>query len=168
MRNADFLTKCNFISVNVCFIRRNDVKCGVSCSSLCYLQTGPRSRISAFSSGTNGAEQNGQVVLRLESSDDQPAMISSSYTRELQLRHSEQLDICTWHRDKRKHTHRDGFTSAWWPSDHRRVSFISIALYSMVCLDTRFWLAGRLALKLFNAQVVSSFIFDAHTSFAHT
>lgn len=61
-----------------------------------YLPTGPRSQISALSSGTNVAEQNGQLELRLESSDVQPAMISSSYTNELQLRQSVQLDIDTW------------------------------------------------------------------------
>lgn len=62
---------------------------------MCYLLTGPSSQISALSSGTKVAEQNGQLELRLESSDVQPAMISSSYTSELQLRQRVQLDIDT-------------------------------------------------------------------------
>lgn len=40
--------------------------------------------------------QKGQLVLRLESSAVQPAIISSSYTRPSQERHWEQLDISTW------------------------------------------------------------------------
>ena len=57
---------------------------------------GRESRVWTLSRGTKGQVQNGQVVLRLESSGAQPAMISSSYTRESQARHSEQLDsrIC--------------------------------------------------------------------------
>lgn len=61
-----------------------------------YLLTGPRSQISALSSGTKVAEQKGQLELRFESSDVQPAMISSSYTNELQLRQRLQLDMDTW------------------------------------------------------------------------
>lgn len=43
-----------------------------------YLLTGPRSQISAFRKGTKEEPQNGQEEFRLESSDVQPAMISSS------------------------------------------------------------------------------------------
>lgn len=39
---------------------------------------GPRSQISAFRKGTKEVQQNGQDEFRLESSDVQPAMISSS------------------------------------------------------------------------------------------
>lgn len=42
------------------------------------LLTGPRSQISALRNGTKETEQKGQDELRLESSDVQPAMISSS------------------------------------------------------------------------------------------
>lgn len=84
-------------------------------------------QISAFRNGTKEAAQNGQDEFRLESSEVQPAMISSSYTRELQLRHSEQLDIRTWTqthcevqpgRDRlTDHTdHTDGATSIPAPS----------------------------------------------------
>lgn len=38
------------------------------------------------------------MVLRLESSGAQPAIISSSYTSESQARHREQLDSNTWAR----------------------------------------------------------------------
>lgn len=71
-----------------------------------YLLTGPRSQISALRKGTNEAQQKGQDEFRLESSDVQPAMISSSYTNELQLRHREQLDINTW-------TQREGLALTW-------------------------------------------------------
>lgn len=40
--------------------------------------------------------QNGQVLLRLESFAVQPAMISSSYTRQSHVLQSEQLDISTY------------------------------------------------------------------------
>lgn len=53
------------------------------------------SQISAFKNGTKEAPQNGHDEFRFESSDVHPAMISSSYTKELQLRHREQLDINT-------------------------------------------------------------------------
>lgn len=57
---------------------------------------GRESRVWTLSRGTKGQAQKGQVVLRLESSGAQPAMISSSYTSESQARHREQLDsrIC--------------------------------------------------------------------------
>lgn len=42
------------------------------------LLTGPRLQISALRNGTKETEQKGQAELRLESSDVQPAMISSS------------------------------------------------------------------------------------------
>lgn len=45
--------------------------------------------------GRKAVRQKGQLVLRLESSAVQPAMISSSYTRLSQERHWEQLDIST-------------------------------------------------------------------------
>lgn len=53
---------------------------------------GRESRVWTLSRGTNGQAQKGQVVLRLESSGAQPAMMSSSYTSESQARHKEQLD----------------------------------------------------------------------------
>lgn len=53
---------------------------------------GRESRVWTLSRGTKGQAQKGQVVLRLESSGAQPAMISSSYTSESQARHREQLD----------------------------------------------------------------------------
>lgn len=45
--------------------------------------------------GTKGQVQKGQVVLRLESSELQPAMTSSSYTNKLQAWHWEQLESST-------------------------------------------------------------------------
>lgn len=50
------------------------------------------SKVWTLSRGTKGQAQKGHVVLRLESSGAQPAMISSSYTSESQARHKEQLD----------------------------------------------------------------------------
>lgn len=62
----------------------------------CLGHLGRESRVWTLSRGTKGEAQKGQVVLRFESSGAQPAMISSSYTRESQARHKEQLDsrIC--------------------------------------------------------------------------
>lgn len=55
---------------------------------------GPRmSLISTLRNGRNGFPQKGQVVFRLESSAVQPAMISSSYTRQSQVLQREQLEI---------------------------------------------------------------------------
>lgn len=48
--------------------------------------------------GTKERVQKGQAVLRLESSEVQPAITSSSYTRASQLWHSEQLDSRIWGR----------------------------------------------------------------------
>ena len=64
--------------------------------SPCFGHLGRESKVWTLSRGTKGQVQKGQVVLRLESSGAQPAMISSSYTRESQARHKEQLDsrIC--------------------------------------------------------------------------
>lgn len=45
--------------------------------------------------GTKGRAQKEQVVLRLESSELQPAITSSSYTSELQAWHREQLESRT-------------------------------------------------------------------------
>lgn len=53
---------------------------------------GRESRVWTLSRGTKGQAQKGQMVLRLESSGAQPAMISSSYTSESQARQEEQLD----------------------------------------------------------------------------
>lgn len=55
-----------------------------------------RSLISTFRKGRNAVPQNGQVLLRLESSAVQPAMISSSYTRHSHVLQREQLDISTY------------------------------------------------------------------------
>lgn len=53
--------------------------------------------------GTKARSQKGQVVLRLESSEVQPAITSSSYTSEPQPWHREQLDSSTWrHRRHRQ------------------------------------------------------------------
>lgn len=55
---------------------------------------GPRmSRISTLRKGRKGFPQKGQAVLRLESSAVQPAMISSSYTRQSHVLQREQLEI---------------------------------------------------------------------------
>lgn len=61
-----------------------------------YLLSGLRSLISAVRKGRKAVPQNGQVLLRLESFAVQPAMISSSYTRQSHVLHSEQLDISTY------------------------------------------------------------------------
>lgn len=45
--------------------------------------------------GRNKLPQKGHVVLRFESSAVQPAMISSSWTKQSQVRHREQLEIRT-------------------------------------------------------------------------
>ena len=67
------------------------------------LQAGPhlgawKSWISMLRNGTKARPQNGHVVLRLESSELQPAITSSSYTSEPQPWHREQLDssTCAW------------------------------------------------------------------------
>lgn len=60
-----------------------------------YLLSDLRSLISTFRKGRNAVPQNGHVLLRLESSAVQPAMISSSYTRHSHVLQSEQLDIST-------------------------------------------------------------------------
>lgn len=55
------------------------LRCSNTLNQPCsYLLTGPRSQISAFRKGTKEEPQNGQEEFRLESSDVQPAMISSS------------------------------------------------------------------------------------------
>lgn len=58
-----------------------------------YLPGPLRSLISTFRKGRKGFPQKGQVVFRLESSAVQPAMISSSYTRQSQVLQREQLEI---------------------------------------------------------------------------
>ena len=63
--------------------------------SYLWLLRGLRSLMCTLRNGTKGVPQKGQVLLRLESSAVQPAMISSSYTRLSQVLHSEQLDIRT-------------------------------------------------------------------------
>ena len=75
--------------------RGREGKVGVGGDVGPHLLMGPRSQISALSRGTKVDRQKGQLEFRLESSDVQPAMISSSYTRQSQLRHREQLDINT-------------------------------------------------------------------------
>ena len=69
------------------------------------LLTDLRSVISTLRQGTNGVPQKGQVLLRLESLAVQPAMISSSYTRQSHVLQSEQLDIstCVYEPPQRKH-----------------------------------------------------------------
>ena len=61
-----------------------------------HLLMGPRSQISALSRGTKVDRQKGQLEFRLESSDVQPAMISSSYTRQSHVLQREQLEISSW------------------------------------------------------------------------
>lgn len=61
-----------------------------------YLFCGLRSLISTLRKGRKAVPQNGQVLLRLESFAVQPAMISSSYTRQSHVLQSEQLDISTY------------------------------------------------------------------------
>lgn len=58
-----------------------------------YLPGRRRSRISTFRKGRKRLPQKGQVVLRLESSAVQPAMISSSCTRQSHVLHREQLEM---------------------------------------------------------------------------
>lgn len=65
-----------------------------------YLLSDLRSLISTFRKGRNAVPQNGHVLLRLESSAVQPAMISSSYTRHSHVLQSEQLDISTYKRQR--------------------------------------------------------------------
>lgn len=60
-----------------------------------YLPGPRRSLISMFREGKNWFPQKGHVVLRLESSAVQPAMISSSCTRQSQVWHREQLEMRT-------------------------------------------------------------------------
>ena len=63
-----------------------------------YLPGRLKSLISIFRKGKKRLPQNGQVVLRFESSAVQPAMISSSWTRQSQVLHREQLEIRTYGR----------------------------------------------------------------------
>lgn len=60
-----------------------------------YLFCGFKSLISAFRKGKKAVPQKGQVLLRFESFAVQPAMISSSYTKQSHVLHREQLDIST-------------------------------------------------------------------------
>lgn len=60
-----------------------------------YLPGPRRSRISMFRKGKKNFPQKGHVVLRFESSAVQPAMISSSCTKQSQVRHREQLEMRT-------------------------------------------------------------------------
>lgn len=60
-----------------------------------YLLCGLRSLISTLRKGRKAVPQNGQVLLRFESFAVQPAIISSSYTRQSHVLQSEQLDIRT-------------------------------------------------------------------------
>lgn len=66
------------------------------------------SLISTLRNGRKGFPQKGQVVFRLESSAVQPAMISSSYTRQSQVLQREQLEISSWR--KRTQRRRDTFS----------------------------------------------------------
>lgn len=66
------------------------------CKGSMYLLCGLRSLISTLRKGKKAVPQNGQVLLRLESFAVQPAMISSSYTRQSHVLQSEQLDISTY------------------------------------------------------------------------
>ncbi len=66
------------------------------CNWSIYLLCGLRSLISTLRKGRKAVPQNGQVLLRLESFAVQPAMISSSYTRQSHVLQSEQLDISTY------------------------------------------------------------------------
>lgn len=62
----------------------------------CYYRPGRRrSLISMLKKGRNKLPQKGHVVLRFESSAVQPAMISSSWTKQSQVRHREQLEMRT-------------------------------------------------------------------------
>lgn len=65
-----------------------------------YLLCGLRSLISTLRKGRKAVPQNGQVLLRLESLAVQPAMISSSYTRQSHVLQSEQLDISTYNKEQ--------------------------------------------------------------------
>lgn len=60
-----------------------------------YLLCGLRSLISTLRKGRKAVPQKGQVLFRFESFAVQPAMISSSYTRQSHVLHSEQLDMST-------------------------------------------------------------------------
>lgn len=63
-----------------------------------YLPGRLKSLISIFRKGKKRLPQNGHVVLRFESSAVQPAMISSSWTRQSQVLHLEQLEMRTYGR----------------------------------------------------------------------
>lgn len=68
---------------------------------------GPRmSLISTLRKGRKGFPQKGQVVFRLESSAVQPAMISSSYTRQSHVLQREQLEISSWNQRQRDRVKR--------------------------------------------------------------
>lgn len=67
-----------------------------------YLPGPLMSLISTLRNGRKGFPQKGQVVFRLESSAVQPAMISSSYTRQSHVLQREQLEISSW-----KHTQQE-------------------------------------------------------------
>lgn len=66
-----------------------------------YLPGRLKSLISIFRKGKKRLPQNGHVVLRFESSAVQPAMISSSWTRQSHVLHREQLEIRTYGRKQR-------------------------------------------------------------------
>lgn len=65
----------------------------------CFGHLGRESTVWTLSRGTKGQAQKGQVVLRLESSGAQPAIISSSYTSESHALHREQLDSRIWRQE---------------------------------------------------------------------
>lgn len=83
-----------------CLVRleKEDAKCIVSVDELDFKKYRPgllKSLISTFRKGKKRLPQNGHVVLRFESSAVQPAMISSSWTRQSQVLHREQLEMRT-------------------------------------------------------------------------
>lgn len=71
-----------------------------------YLPGPLMSLISTLRKGRKGFPQKGQVVLRLESSAVQPAMISSSYTRQSHVLQREQLEISSWEQTTEKEEQR--------------------------------------------------------------
>ncbi len=77
------------------------------------------SLISTLRKGRKGFPQKGQVVFRLESSAVQPAMISSSYTRQSHVLQREQLEISSW-----KHTHT-----------HTHSTYVCDSMSSFYCLS---------------------------------
>lgn len=72
------------------------------CKGRIYLFCGLKSLISTLRKGRKAVPQKGQVLLRFESFAVQPAMISSSYTRQSHVLQSEQLDIKTYNKNHHK------------------------------------------------------------------